>query len=185
MADLGFLPAVKRLLDQTPQRGQRLLFSATLDGGVDVLVKRFLHDPVTHSVDSAQSPVATMTHHVLHVEHASTGSRSSSTWPPRRAAPSSSPAPSTAQEARPPAQRAGVPAVELHGNLAQNARTRNLAAFSAARPSTLVATDIAARGIHVDDVAWSSTPTRRSSTRPTCTAPAVRRAPAPPAPSSR
>ena len=68
MADLGFLPVVRRLLDKTPRDGQRLLFSATLDAGVDVLVKRFLTNPVTHSVDSAQSPVSTMTHHVLHVE---------------------------------------------------------------------------------------------------------------------
>jgi superfamily II DNA/RNA helicase len=67
MADLGFLPAVRRLLEQTPQSGQRLLFSATLDAGVDVLVRRFLHKPVTHSVDSESSPVAAMTHHVLHI----------------------------------------------------------------------------------------------------------------------
>ena len=69
MADLGFLPVVRRLLDRTPAGGQRLLFSATLDAGVDVLVRRYLTDPVTHSVDSALSPVATMTHHVLHVRH--------------------------------------------------------------------------------------------------------------------
>src|ERR1700712_4290226 len=67
MADLGFLPVVRRLLDKTPADGQRLLFSATLDSGVDVLVKRFLHDPVTHSVHSVQSTSTDMTHHVLHV----------------------------------------------------------------------------------------------------------------------
>ena len=66
MADLGFLPVVRRLLDRTP-KGQRLLFSATLDRGVDALVKRYLHDPVTHSVDSVESPISQMTHHVLHV----------------------------------------------------------------------------------------------------------------------
>src|SRR4051812_39702244 len=65
MADLGFLPSVRRLLDRTPAGGQRMLFSATLDAGVDVLVTRYLTDPVTHSVDSAQSPVARMAHHVL------------------------------------------------------------------------------------------------------------------------
>ena len=70
MADLGFLPPVKRLLDKTPRNGQRMLFSATLDGGVDVIVKRYLHNPVEHSVDSAQSPVAAMDHHVLHVDKA-------------------------------------------------------------------------------------------------------------------
>ncbi|HEX4727944.1 MAG TPA: DEAD/DEAH box helicase, partial [Jatrophihabitans sp.] len=67
MADLGFLPAVRRLLDRTPRTGQRMLFSATLDAGVDVLVKRFLTNPVTHSVDPAESPVSSMSHHVLHV----------------------------------------------------------------------------------------------------------------------
>src|SRR4051812_37109790 len=68
MADLGFLPGVKRLLDRTPKVGQRLLFSATLDNGVDVLVKRYLDRPTTHSVDPAVAPVATMTHHVLRVD---------------------------------------------------------------------------------------------------------------------
>src|SRR4051794_19761442 len=67
MADLGFLPPVKRLMDRTPTDGQRMLFSATLDKGIDALVKRYLNDPVTHSVDSEQSPVNTMAHHVLHV----------------------------------------------------------------------------------------------------------------------
>src|SRR3546814_17665986 len=68
MADLGFLPAVRRLLKQTPPKGQRLLFSATLDNAIDTLVKQFLHDPVTHEADSAQSPVAKLSHHVLHLE---------------------------------------------------------------------------------------------------------------------
>src|SRR3546814_6009305 len=68
MADLGFLPAVRLLLKQTPPKGQRLLSSATLDNAIDTLVKQFLHDPVTHEADSAQSPVAKMSHHVLHLE---------------------------------------------------------------------------------------------------------------------
>src|SRR5690606_30238630 len=68
MADLGFLPGVTRILNATPRNGQRLLFSATLDNGVDKLVKRFLHDPVMHSVDEAHSPVAAMTHHVFDVD---------------------------------------------------------------------------------------------------------------------
>ncbi|HOF63250.1 MAG TPA: DEAD/DEAH box helicase, partial [Dermatophilaceae bacterium] len=67
MADLGFLPSVRRLLDLTPRQGQRMLFSATLDNAVGVLVKRYLSAPVTHEADSAQSPVAEMAHHVLHV----------------------------------------------------------------------------------------------------------------------
>src|SRR3954466_9844281 len=70
MADLGFLPSVKRLLDRTPKVGQRLLFSATLDNGVDVLVKRYLSSPTTHSVDPAVAPVSTMTHHVFRVDAA-------------------------------------------------------------------------------------------------------------------
>jgi superfamily II DNA/RNA helicase len=152
MADLGFLPAVRRLLDRTPRRGQRLLFSATLDGGVDVLVRRFLTNPVTHSVDPVQSSGMAMSHHVLHVRHddrmhvlidlaAAPGrtliftrtKRGAKTLTRRLVA-------------------AGVPAVELHGNLAQNVRTRNLLAFSDGNANTLVATDIAARGIHVDDI---------------------------------
>src|SRR5690606_6127507 len=68
MADLGFLPVVRRILAQTPKRSQRLLFSATLDRGVDAIVKQFLTNPVTHEADSAQSPVSTMSHHVLHID---------------------------------------------------------------------------------------------------------------------
>src|SRR4051812_14736608 len=70
MADLGFLPPVKRLLDRTPRDCQRLLFSATLDGGVDVLIQRYLRNPIVHSVDSETSPVSTLVHHVLHVDGA-------------------------------------------------------------------------------------------------------------------
>jgi superfamily II DNA/RNA helicase len=152
MADLGFLPVVRQLLDKTPRTGQRLLFSATLDGDVDVLVRRYLRDPVTHSVDSVLSPIAAMAHHVLHVSRddrlpvlvdlaAAPGrtlvftrtKRGAKTLTRRLVA-------------------AGVPAVELHGNLAKNARNRNLSAFADGSARTLVATDIAARGIHVDDV---------------------------------
>ncbi|HEX5561144.1 MAG TPA: DEAD/DEAH box helicase, partial [Nocardioidaceae bacterium] len=152
MADLGFLPVVRRLLDKTPANGQRLLFSATLDAGVDVLVKRFLHGPVTHSVDSAQSPISQMTHHVLHV------SREGRV--PVLAELTAAPGKTivftrTKHGAKALARQLnarGVPTVELHGNLAQNARTRNLDAFGNGAATTLVATDIAARGIHVDDV---------------------------------
>ncbi len=152
MADLGFLPVVRRLMDQTPEVGQRMLFSATLDGGVNVLVKRFLSNPVTHSVDSELSPVGAITHHVLHVQ------------PDERLAVltdlASAPGRTlvftrTKRGAKTLTRRlvtAGVPAVELHGNLAQNARDRNLEAFATGRVKTLVATDIAARGIHVDDI---------------------------------
>jgi superfamily II DNA/RNA helicase len=152
MADLGFLPAVRRLLDRTPANGQRMLFSATLDAGVDVLVKRYLTNPITHSVDSAQSPVAKMAHHVLHVaaddrlpilvELTSAPGRTLVFTRTKHGA----------KKLTKQLIASGVPAVELHGNLSQNARTRNLEAFSDGSTRTLVATDIAARGIHVDDV---------------------------------
>jgi superfamily II DNA/RNA helicase len=152
MADLGFLPAVRRILGATPADGQRLLFSATLDAGVDVLVKRFMKNPVTHSVDSAQSPVAKMTHHVLHVQ---TDTRLpvlvDLTAAPGRTLVFTR----TKYGAKSLTKKLialGVPAVELHGNLSQGARTRNLEAFSDGSASTMVATDIAARGIHVDDI---------------------------------
>jgi superfamily II DNA/RNA helicase len=152
MADLGFLPVVRRLLDATPKNGQRMLFSATLDGAVDVLVKRFMRSPVTHSVDSVQSPVAAMDHHVLHV---TPGDRLpvlvDLTSAPGRTLVFTR----TKHGAKTLARKltaAGVPSVELHGNLSQSARSRNLAAFSDGRAPTLVATDIAARGIHVDDI---------------------------------
>ncbi len=152
MADLGFLPAVRRLLDATPKRGQRMLFSATLDAGVDVLVKRYLHDPVVHSVDSAKSPVAKMTHHVLHVEK----EQRVTVLADLAAAPGRTVVfTRTKHGAKAIARQLnarGVASVELHGNLSQNARTRNLASFSDGTASVLVATDIAARGIHVDEV---------------------------------
>ncbi len=153
MADLGFLPVVRRLLDQTPRDGQRLLFSATLDAQVDVLVKRFLTNAVVHEADSAQSPVSTMTHHVLHVDRdqrvpvlvdlASAPGRTVVFTRTKHGA---------KQLARTLNQR-GIPTVDLHGNLSQGARTRNMDAFHSGKATTLVATDIAARGIHVDDVA--------------------------------
>jgi len=153
MADLGFLPVVRRLLDQTPRGGQRLLFSATLDAGVDVLVRNYLSAPVVHSVDSTLSPVAKMTHHVLHI-HADDRLP---VLVDLAAAPGRTVVFTRTKHGAKALTRklvaAGVAAVELHGNLAQAARTRNLAAFSGGTASTLVATDIAARGIHVDDIA--------------------------------
>jgi superfamily II DNA/RNA helicase len=152
MADLGFLPVVRRLLDKTPRQGQRLLFSATLDTGVDVLVRRYITNPMTHSVDSPAAPVA-VPHHMLHVDHhdrlavlvdlaAAPGRTLVFARTKRRA-----------KTLTRQLIQAGIPAIELHGNLAQNARSRNLTAFATGDATTLVATDIAARGIHVDDVA--------------------------------
>jgi len=153
MADLGFLPGVRRVMDRTPPSGQRLLFSATLDNGVDVLVRRYLDKPLHHAVDSEASPVQAMTHHFFAVRDAAVkkdvvhrlasgmGRRILFTR--------------TKHQARRLARQltsAGIPAVDLHGNLSQNARERNLAAFTGDGARVLVATDIAARGIHVDDV---------------------------------
>ncbi|MFE3293319.1 DEAD/DEAH box helicase [Rhodococcus sp. NPDC059234] len=153
MADLGFLPVVTRILSATPENGQRLLFSATLDNGVDKLVKRFLHNEVLHSVDEANSPVAAMTHHVFDVsgveaKKALVHKLASGTG--RRIL-----FMRTKHQARKLARQlteAGIPSVDLHGNLSQAARDRNLAAFSAGEARVLVATDVAARGVHVDEV---------------------------------
>ncbi len=153
MADLGFLPAVRRLLDRTPRESQRLLFSATLDKAIDVLVKRYLRSPVTHEADSAQSPIATMDHHVLHIsrEHRVPVLVDLASAPGRTVVFTRTKHGAKALSRQ--LNRNGVAAVELHGNLSQNARTRNMDAFHSGRAATLVATDIAARGIHVDDVA--------------------------------
>ena len=153
MADLGFLPAVRRLLEQTPRNSQRLLFSATLDNAVNVLVKKFLVNPVPHEADSAMSPVSAMEHHVLHVQHEQrVPVLVDLTSAPGRTVVFTRTKHGAKALARQLNAR-GVPTVELHGNLAQNARTRNMDAFHSGKATTLVATDIAARGIHVDDVA--------------------------------
>jgi superfamily II DNA/RNA helicase len=153
MADLGFLPAVERILKATPSVGQRMLFSATLDNGVDRLVRRFLDNPVTHAVDSSHSEVPDMTHHVLHVDATD---RLPILIELTSAAGRTIVFARTKHGARKLTRQlaaSGVPAVELHGNLAQAARMRNLEAFSEGRATTLVATDIAARGIHVEQIA--------------------------------
>ena len=153
MADLGFLPGVTRILAATPSGGQRLMFSATLDNGVDKLVKRFLRNEVLHSVDSANSHVPAMTHHVFHVS----GVQAKRELVHRLASGSERRIlfMRTKHQARKLAKQlteSGVPAVDLHGNLSQPARDRNLAAFSAGEVRVLVATDIAARGVHVDGI---------------------------------
>jgi len=152
MADMGFLPMVRRILDATPNDGQRMLFSATLDHGIDVLTRRYLHDPVTHEADSETAPPAEMEHYVLRIDR----SDRADVIADLAAAPGRTILfTRTKHGARHLARQLvsrGVPAVELHGNLSQGARTRNLAAFESGRVETLVATDIAARGIHVDDV---------------------------------
>ncbi|MCK0091015.1 DEAD/DEAH box helicase [Rhodococcus sp. F64268] len=153
MADLGFLPGVTRILNATAKDGQRLLFSATLDNGVDKLVKKFLSNPILHSVDEANSPVAAMTHHVFDVAGVDAKKdlvRTLASGTGRRIL-----FMRTKHQARKLAKQltdSGIPSVDLHGNLSQNARDRNLAAFASGEARVLVATDVAARGVHVDDV---------------------------------
>ena len=154
MADLGFLPGVTRILAATPQGGQRMLFSATLDNGVDKLVRRFLDRPVTHSLEEATSPVAKMTHHVFEVRSATAKTElieELASGTSRRILFTR-----TKHQAKKLARKlteSGIPAVDLHGNLSQNQRDRNLASFSADNGArVLVATDVAARGVHVDGV---------------------------------
>ncbi|HEY9263518.1 MAG TPA: DEAD/DEAH box helicase [Mycobacterium sp.] len=153
MADLGFLPGVTRILAATPAGGQRLLFSATLDNGVDKLVKRFLREPVMHSVEEADEVPAVMTHHVFHVG----GAQQKKDLVHRLASGTGRRIlfMRTKHQARKLAKlltESGVPSVDLHGNLSQPARDRNLAAFTNGTARVLVATDIAARGVHVDGV---------------------------------
>ncbi|MBN2177214.1 MAG: DEAD/DEAH box helicase [Demequinaceae bacterium] len=154
MADLGFLPCVTRILAATPAHGQRLLFSATLDNGVDSIVRRFLTNAVVHSADDANSPVADMTHHVFHVDGADSKREviaALASGTERRIL-----FMRTKHHAKKLAKHLseqGIPAVDLHGNLSQGARDRNLAEFGSGRVRVLVATDVAARGVHVDDVA--------------------------------
>ena len=152
MADLGFLPGVTRILSATPSGAQRLLFSATLDEGVGKLVDRFLVDPVDHSVDDGSATPGPTAHYVLRVGSEDrvraladlAGAHERTVMFTR-----------TKHGAKRLAKQLtgrGVASVDLHGNLSQNARVRNLDAFSSGAATVLVATDIAARGIHVDDV---------------------------------
>ena len=151
MADLGFLPIVRRLLESTPDGGQRMLFSATLDAAIDVLARRFLTDPVLHSVDEDASP-AELEHHVITIEPshkvaivaALTGGEKRSLVFTRTK--------HGAERLARQLTESGIPAAELHGNLRQNARSRNLAAFAGGIARVMVATDIAARGIHIDGI---------------------------------
>lgn len=153
MADLGFLPSVTRILAATPDGSQRLLFSATLDNGVDKLVDQFLRNAVRRCVDGSNSPVPEMTHHVFHVADAQ--AKKELVHRLARGAGRRILFMRTKHQARKLAKQlteSGVPAVDLHGNLSQPARDRNLAAFSTGEVQVLVATDIAARGVHVDGI---------------------------------
>ena len=152
MSDMGFMPAVKEILDDTSQIGQRLLFSATLDKDVDALVKKYLRDPIEHSVESAGISHGEMDHHVFFVKQevrdemlAQIGARQGRTIMFVRTQ-------RGADRLAEKLQAQGVAAGTLHGGKAQGARTKALEAFKTGKTPVLVATNVAARGIHVDDV---------------------------------
>ncbi|WP_242909575.1 DEAD/DEAH box helicase [Actinomadura terrae] len=152
MTDMGFLPQVTRLLDQTPPSGQRMLFSATLDRNVDTLVRRFLDDPVTHSVDPFAGAVTTMEHHLLHVvdtdklettAHIAARDGRVIMFVGKKHG---------ADRLVRKLRSRGVLAAALHGGKTQSQRNRTLEGFKTGDVAVLVATNVAARGIHVDDL---------------------------------
>ena len=152
MADMGFLPEVTELLAKTPESAQRLLFSATLDGDVDALVKQFMHDPVTHSTAPAEASVSTMDHHLLLIPPqekfsitAAIANRQGKTIVFARTQ-------MGVDRLAEQLAAVGVRAGALHGGKTQRVRTRTLAEFKEGRSNVLVATDVAARGIHVDGI---------------------------------
>jgi superfamily II DNA/RNA helicase len=152
MADMGFLPEVTDLLSKTPAGAQRLLFSATLDGDVDALVRRFMTDPVTHSTSPATAAVSTMDHHLLlippHDKFAVAASIAARQGRTMMFARTQLGVDRLVEQLAAVGVRAGA----LHGGKTQRVRTRTLAEFKDGRTSVLVATDVAARGIHVDGV---------------------------------
>ncbi|NBE82663.1 DEAD/DEAH box helicase [Micromonospora sp. NEAU-HG-1] len=152
MADMGFLPEVTELLAKTPASAQRLLFSATLDGDVDSLVRRFMTDPVTHSTAPATAAVSTMDHHMLlippHEKFAVTASIAARSGRTMLFARTQLGVDRLVEQFA----AVGVRAGGLHGGKTQSMRTRTLAEFREGRMDVLVATDVAARGIHVDGV---------------------------------
>ncbi|PXY27186.1 DEAD/DEAH box helicase [Prauserella muralis] len=152
MADMGFLPQVREILDLTPRDGQRLLFSATLDGDVERLVKAYLTNPVTHSVAPVTASIDTMDHYLIEVAHehkqgviTEIGAREGRTIMFVRTK-------HHADRLTKKLRSQGVAAGALHGGKTQGQRNRVLADFKDGRTPVLVATDVAARGIHVDDV---------------------------------
>jgi superfamily II DNA/RNA helicase len=152
MCDLGFLEPVQRILNETKKDGQRLLFSATLDKGVATLVKQFLTNPSVHEVAGEDQASSTIDHRVLLIEQRdkrqiieelSRGEGKTLVFTRTRA---------FAEELSDQLEDAGIPATSLHGDLNQSRRTRNLQLLTSGRVNVLVATDVAARGIHVDDI---------------------------------
>ncbi|MFD9358380.1 DEAD/DEAH box helicase [Streptomyces sp. NPDC060031] len=152
MADMGFMPQVTALLDQVRPEGQRMLFSATLDRNVDLLVRRYLTDPVVHSVDPSAGAVTTMEHHVLHVHGADKHATTTEIAAREGRVIMFLDTKHAVDQLTAHLLNSGVRAAALHGGKSQPQRTRTLAQFKTGHVSVLVATNVAARGIHVDNL---------------------------------
>ncbi|MBQ0998842.1 DEAD/DEAH box helicase [Streptomyces sp. RK62] len=152
MADMGFMPQVTALLDQVRPDGQRMLFSATLDRNVDLLVRRYLSDPVVHSVDPSAGAVTTMEHHVLHVHDADKYQTTTEIAARDGSVIMFLDTKHAVDKLTKHLLSSGVRAAALHGGKSQPQRTRTLAQFKNGQVTVLVATNVAARGIHVDNL---------------------------------
>ncbi|MFI8233569.1 DEAD/DEAH box helicase [Streptomyces sp. NPDC085900] len=152
MTDMGFMPQVTALLDQVRDGGQRMLFSATLDRNVDLLVRRYLSDPVVHSVDPSAGAVTTMEHHVLHVHEADKHRTTTEIAARDGRVIMFLDTKHAVDRLTKHLLGSGVRAAALHGGRSQPQRTRTLAQFKDGHVTVLVATNVAARGIHVDDL---------------------------------
>ncbi|MFJ9687228.1 DEAD/DEAH box helicase [Streptomyces bacillaris] len=152
MADMGFMPQVTELLDQVNPEGQRMLFSATLDRNVDLLVRRYLNDPVVHSVDPAAGAVTTMEHHVLYVQGADKYATTTEIAARDGRVIMFLDTKHAVDKLTDHLLQSGVRAAALHGGKSQPQRTRTLERFKTGHVTVLVATNVAARGIHVDNL---------------------------------
>ncbi|MET9533675.1 MULTISPECIES: DEAD/DEAH box helicase [unclassified Streptomyces] len=152
MADMGFMPQVTELLDQVRPDGQRMLFSATLDRNVDLLVRRYLHDPVVHSVDPSAGAVTTMEHHLLHIHGADKYATTTEIAARDGRVLMFLDTKHAVDQLTKHLLNSGVRAAALHGGKSQPQRTRTLAQFKTGHVTVLVATNVAARGIHVDNL---------------------------------
>ncbi|NEB75400.1 DEAD/DEAH box helicase [Streptomyces sp. SID14478] len=152
MADMGFMPQVTALLDQVRPEGQRMLFSATLDRNVDLLVRRYLNDPVVHSVDPSAGAVTTMEHHVLHVQGADKHTATTRIAARDGRVLMFLDTKHAVDRLTQDLLDSGVRAAALHGGKSQPQRTRTLEQFKSGHVTVLVATNVAARGIHVDNL---------------------------------
>ncbi|MER5770878.1 DEAD/DEAH box helicase [Streptomyces sp. NPDC001985] len=152
MADMGFMPQVTELLDQVRPDGQRMLFSATLDRNVDLLVRRYLSDPVVHSVDPSAGAVTTMEHHVLHVQGADKYDTTTEIAARDGRVIMFLDTKHAVDKLTKHLLKSGVRAAALHGGKSQPQRTRTLSQFKTGQVTALIATNVAARGIHIDDL---------------------------------